>query len=172
MTATSTHDPTPRSDGPQLTIEMSGPNILIRSTTSIDEGYTVALAEAVNAAAATDTAVIIDPEPVRCSDSFAAEQHLSAPSPCAHADGCEPIDVEVVNGRMIRIAAERDSWTIDLRAGRFCQAPPTTHLRYLSPQAWVSVIAIIVTRNRLSALTANGDLITSTRAHRVPASSH
>jgi hypothetical protein len=166
MLEKSLHDPMQEPDAPQLTIEMSGPNILIRSTTSIDEGYTLALAETVNAAAATHTAVIIDPVPVRCSDSFAAEEHLGAPAPCAHHDSCEPVDVEVVNGRMIRIAAERDSWTIDLRAGRFCQAPRTTHLRHLSPEAWVSVIAIIVTRTRLSALTAEGNLITSTRAHR------
>jgi hypothetical protein len=51
---------------PQLTIEMCGRNIVVRPTAAIDEGYALALAGAVNAAAATDTVVIIDPDPVRC----------------------------------------------------------------------------------------------------------
>ena len=155
-------------DTPQLTIEMCGPNIVIRSTDVIDEAYTTALADAVNAAALTDTVVIIDPEPIRCPDVFASDDHSTSEAECASHVDCEPVGAEVVNGRMIRIAAERDSWTIDLRSGRFCQAAPKTHFRYLSPEAWVSVIAIIVTRTRLSALTTDGALITSWRAHRSP----
>ena len=85
---------------------------------------------------------------------------------CASHDRCEPVDAEVVNSHMIRIAAERDSWTADLRAGRFCRAAAKTHPLYLSPEAWVPVIAIIVTRTWLSALTTDGALITSSRAHR------
>lgn len=162
LTSAATED----SSAPKLTIAMCGPNVVIRSTAAIDEGYTLALAGAVNAAAATDTVVIIDPEPVHCDDAFARDEHATSASKCASHDCCEPVDVEVVNGRMIRIAAERDSWTIDLRTGRFCQAAPKTHHLYFSPEAWVPVIAIIVTRTRLSALTTEGALITSSRAHR------
>ncbi len=67
---------------------------------------------------------------------------------------------------MIRIATECDSWTIDVQAGRFCQAAATTHPLYLGPEAWVPIVAIVVTRSRLSALTTDGALITSSRAHR------
>ena len=150
----------------QLTIGMCGPNIVIRPTAAINEGYAVALADTVNAAAATDTVVVIDPEPVRCDDAFAGDEHAIFASRCASHDRCEPVDAEVVNSRMIRIAAERDPWTIDLRAGRFCRAAAKTHLLYLGPEAWVPVIAIIVTRTWLSALTTDGALITSSRAHR------
>jgi hypothetical protein len=153
-------------NSPQLTIGMCGQNIVVRPTAAIDEGYALALAGTVNAAAATDTVVIIDPEPVRCDDAFAGDDHATFASKCASHDRCEPVDAEAVNSQMIRIAAERDSWTIDLRAGRFCRAAPKTDLLYLSPESWVPVIAIIVTRTRLSALSTDGALITSTRAHR------
>ena len=155
---------------PQLTITMRGQNIVIRSTAAIDEGCTLALVGAVNGAAATDTVVIIDPEPVHCDDAFAGDVHTSSASPCASHGRCEPVEAEVVNSRMIRIAAELDSWTIDLRAGRFCQAAPRTHHLYVSPEAWVPVVAIVVTRTRLSALTTAGGLITSSRAHRAAGS--
>ena len=154
------------SSTPQPIIAMCGQNIVIRSTAEIDEGYTLALVGAVNSAAATDTVVIIDPEPVRCDDAFAGDEHASSVSKCASHRRCEAVEAEMVNSRMIRIAAELDSWIIDLRAGRFCQAAPKTHHLYVSPEAWVPVIAIIVTRTRLSALTTDGALITSSRAHR------
>ena len=151
---------------PQLIITMCGQNIVIRSNATIDESCTLALVGAVNSAATTDSVVVIDPEPVRCDDVFAGDQHATFASTCASHGRCEPVDAEVVNGSMIRIAAELDSWTIDLRAGRFCQAAPRTHHLYVSPEAWVPVVAIVVTRTRLSALTTAGGLITSSRAHR------
>lgn len=151
---------------PQLIITMCGPNIVIRSTAAIDVGCTLALVGAVNSAAATDTVVILDPDPVRCDDAFAGDEHATFATKCASHGRCEPVEAEVVNSRMIRIAAELDSWTIDLRAGRFCQAAPRTHHLYVSPEAWVPFVAIVVTRTRLSALTTDGALITSSRAHR------
>lgn len=157
------------SETPELTITMCGPNIVIRSTAAIDEGCTLALVGAVNGAAATDTAVVIDPDPIRCDDAFAGDEHATPASQCANHGRCEPVDAEVVNSSMIRIAAELDSWTIDLRAGRFCQAPPRTHHLYVSPDAWVPFIAIVVTRTRLCALTADGAMITRSRAHRAAA---
>jgi hypothetical protein len=156
----------PNRSAPQLTIEMCRQNIVIRPTAAVDEGYTVALTDAVNAAALTDTVVIIDPESVRCDDAIAGDENATAESRCANHDECEPVDAEVVNSRMIRIATERDSWTIDLQAGRLCQAAATTHHLHHAPEAWVPIVAIAVTRSRLSALTTEGALITSSRAHR------
>ena len=166
MLEASRSETTEESGTPQLTITMCGPNIVIRSTAAIDEGCTLALVGAVNSAAATDTVVIIDPEPFRCDNAFAGDEHATSTSACTSHGRCEPVEAEVVNSRMIRIAAELDSWTIDLKAGRFCQAAARTHHLYVSPEAWISVIAIIVTRTRLSALTTDGALITSSRAHR------
>jgi len=153
---------------PHLTIEMRGRNVVIRTPAVIDEGYTVALVEAINAAVVTDTVVIIDPEPVRCDDLFAADERSTASLPCPRHRRCEPVAAEVVNSRMIRIAAERDSWTIDLRSGRLCQASPRTHHLYIGPDSWMPVVAVVVTPTRLSALTTDDVVITTTRAHRAP----
>lgn len=166
MLEASRSEATEDSSATQLTISMCGQNIVIRSTEPIDDGYTLALADAVNAAAVTDTVVIIDPAPIRCDDAFAGVVHATFTSKCASHSSCQPVEAEVLNRSMIRLAAERDSWTIDLRAGRFCQAAPTIHHLYVGPEAWVPVIAIIVTRTRLCALTTDGALITSSRAHR------
>lgn len=151
---------------PQLTIEMRGPNIVIRSTCPTDEHHASALADAVNAASLTQTAVVIDPEPVRCDDVFAATRDSTSPTGCIHHDSCEPIEVEVLNSRMIRIPAERNSWTIDLMNGRFSQAAPRTDVLYLGADAWIPVIAIMVTPTRLTALTTSGTMISANRAHR------
>jgi hypothetical protein len=153
-------------DVPQLIVAMRGQNMVIRSTAAIDAGCTLALVGAINSAAATGTVVVIDPEPVRCDDIFAGDEHATSPSTCTSHGRCEPVEAEAVNGTMIRIAAEVDSWTIDLRAGRFCQAAPGVHHLYVGPDAWVAIVAIIVTRTRLCALTTDGALITSSRAHR------
>ena len=116
-----------------MNTEMCGRNIVIRSTAVIDEGHTVELAGASNAAGATGNVVIIDPEPVRCDDAFAGDEHATFASRCASHDSCEPVEAGVVDSRMIRIAAESASWTIDLRAGRFCRDAPKTHLLQFSP---------------------------------------
>ena len=44
------HGPAPAEE-PRVTIEMGGPNIVIRSSASIDREYTMSLVHAVNAAA-------------------------------------------------------------------------------------------------------------------------
>ena len=88
---------TEESGPPQLTVTMRGPNIVIRSTAAIDEGCTLALVGAINSAAATDTVVIIDPEPVPCDDAFARDEHATLASKCTSHGRCEPVDAEVVN---------------------------------------------------------------------------
>ena len=61
MATPSTFSPgRPTDDEPQVTIEMGGPNVVIRSVDTIDREYTTALAHAVNAAAQADTVVVID----------------------------------------------------------------------------------------------------------------
>lgn len=153
----------PPDEEPRVTIEMGGPNVVIRSTPAIDQAYTNALAHAVDAAADTNTVVVIDPEPIRCDDSFAT--HALSETACTQHRGCRPVAVEVVAAGVIRIAAEHTSWTIDVGSGRFCQTDRALDIRFLSPEAWTPVIAVCVTPTRLSALTVEGTLITSTRAH-------
>ncbi len=152
-------------DEPRVTIEMGGPNVVIRSTPAIDQAYTTALAHAVDAAADAETVVVIDPEPIRCDDAFATHARLNSETKCARHNNCRPAAVEIVESGIIRIAAERTSWNIDVGTGRFCQTETALDIRFLGPEAWTSVIAICVTPTKLSALTVDGTVITSTRAH-------
>jgi hypothetical protein len=151
---------------PRVTIEMGGPNIVIRSTPAIDRECTDALTHAVNAAADTDDVVVIDPQPIRCDDSFASSIHRSGESACGdHAD-CRPVEAEVVARGVIRIAGEHSSWMIDVSAGRYCQTDHSLDVRFIDPSAWTPVIAVCVTPTSMSALTRGGVLVTSRRAHR------
>lgn len=152
---------------PRVTIEMGGSNIVIRSTAGIDRAYTSSLTHALNAAVDTGTAVVIDPEPIRCDDAFAAYRLPDPDLPCSDHARCRPLDAEVVRSGVIRIRAERTTWTIDVSRGRFCQSEAPVDVRFLDPAAWTSVIAICVTRTKLCALAVDGTLITSHRAHGV-----
>ena len=152
---------------PRVTIEMRGSNIVIRSTAGVDRTYTSTLADVVHAAADTDTAVVIDPEPIRCDDMFAAYRLPGLEVPCSDHVPCRPLDAEVVQTGMIQIRAERTTWTIDVSRGRFCQSEAPVDVRILHPTAWTPIIAIGVTRTRLCALATDGTLITSNRAHDV-----
>ena len=152
---------------PRVTIEMGGSNIVIRSTAGIDRACTSTLAHAVNAAADTDTAVVIDPEPIRCDDMFAAYRLPGSEVPCSDHVRCRPLDAEVVRTGIIQIRAERTIWMIDVSRGRFCQSEAPVDVRFLDPAAWTPVIAICVTRTKLCALAADGALITCNRAHAV-----
>lgn len=151
----------------RVTIEMRGSNIVIRSTADVDRTYTSTLAHAVNAVADTDTAVVIDPEPIRCDDMFAAYRLPGPEARCADHVPCRPLDAEVVRSGIIQIRAERTTWTIDVRRGRFCQSGAPVDVRFLHPTAWTPIIAIGVTRTKLYALAVGGTLITSNRAHDV-----
>jgi hypothetical protein len=151
---------------PHVVIEMGGPNIVIRSTTAIDHADTTALAHAVNAAADTRTVVVLDPESVRCDDAFAAHVLPATDTTCSRHDTCRPAPVEAISRGVIRIAAERTSWTIDVDAGRFCQTDFPIDTKFLDPESWTPVIAICITPTKLTALTVDRTLITSDRAHR------
>jgi len=162
MDRTADHPP----EVPRVTIEMGGPNILIRSTPAIDRECTDALTHAVNAAADTDTVVVIDPDPIRCDDSFASRLHQTPSSACADHSRCRPVSVEAIGRGIIRIAGEHTSWTIDVSAGRFCQTDHSLDVHFIRPSAWTPVVAVCVTPTSMSALTTGGTLITSRRAHR------
>jgi hypothetical protein len=114
---------------PRVTIEMRGSNIVIRSTAGVDRAYTSTLAHAVNAAAATDTTVMIDPEPIRCDDMFAAYNLPGPEVPCIDHVPCRPLDAVVVRPGIIQIRADRTTWTIDVSRGRFCQSEAPVDVR-------------------------------------------
>lgn len=148
---------------PRVTIEMGGANVVIRPSSSIDRAYTDALVHAVNAAVAADTAVVIDPEPIRCDDTFAAHASHAGHNPPSTRTGHCALDVEVVASGMIRVAAESTKWTIDLNKGRFVRSDHAIDIRFVDPDAWTPVIAVCITPNHLCALTLDHSLITSSR---------
>ena len=156
---------------PRVTIEMGGPNIVIRTTPAIDRECTDALTHAVNAAADTDTVVVIDPDPIRCDDSFASRLHHPPSSACTDHPQCRPVSVEAIGRGIVRIAGEQTSWTIDVGAGRFCQTDHGLDVHFIHSSAWTPVVAVCVTPTSMSALTTGGTLVTSKRAHRDPAAS-
>jgi hypothetical protein len=167
MATPSTFSPgRPTDDEPQVTIEMGGPNVVIRSVDTIDREYTTSLAHALNAAAEADTVVVIDPPPIRCDDVFAALELPLADTACPIHDDCLPTDVEVVSSGVLRIEGEHIWWTIDLHAGRLCRTDSAVDVRFLGPQAWMPVIAVCVTPTKVSAFTIDETVVTGLRAHR------
>ena len=154
---------------PRITIEMGGPNIVIRSTPAIDRECTDALTHAVNSAADTDTVVVIDPDPIRCDDSFATSLRQAPELSCADHVACRPVAARAVSRGVIMIAGEHSSWLVDVAAGRFCQTDSGVDVHFISPEAWTPVVAVCVMPASMSALTTSGTLITSKRAHRAQA---
>lgn len=153
---------------PRVTLEMGGPNVVIRSSPAIDREYTNSLAHAVNAAAMTHTVVVLDPDPIRCDDSFAGARLPASETDCSRHADCRPVDVEVVGSGLIRIAAETCWWLIDVAHGRFCRVEGRVDPRFIVAESWTRVVAICITPTRLRALTADGSLVSSARAHDPP----
>jgi hypothetical protein len=158
--------PQGRGNEPQVTIEMGGPNIIIRSMADIDFAYTAALADAVNVANDTGMVVVIDPETIRCDDALASSALPLSETRCAEHVHCRSVAVEAVEHGVIRVAAEYTSWMIDIGRGTYCQIDTPIDIMFLHPDTWTPVIAIYVTPTKLSALTLDGTLVTSRRAHR------
>lgn len=152
-------------DEPRVTIEMGGPNIVIRSTPAIDREYTTTLAHAVNAAATTHTVVVLDPDPIRCDDSFAGACLPEWETTCSEHVECRPSEVEVIGSGTIRIAAESSWWTIDVANGRICRTDVRIDPHFIDGPGWTPVVAVCVTPTRLRALTVDGSLVSSIRAH-------
>lgn len=167
MTQTSQLYPNDVVDDQRVTIEMGGPNILIRSTAAIDWACTDALAHAVNTATETDSVVVIDPEQIRCDDDLVAHALPTSETTCPDHIGCRSSGVEVVATGILRIAAETSVWAVDVRAGRFCQTDTAINVRFLQSDTWTPFVAIWITPTKLSALTTNGALITNARAHHI-----
>lgn len=152
-------------DEPRVTIEMGGPNIVIRSSTAIDREYTTTLAHAVNAAIETHTVVVLDPDPIRCDDSFAGANLPASETACPEHADCHPSEVEVVGSGIVRIAAESCWWLVDVANGRFCRTDGRVDPHFIDRASWTPVVAVCVTPTRLRALTVDESVVSNIRAH-------
>jgi aromatic ring-opening dioxygenase LigB subunit len=158
-------------DEPRVVIEVSGANVVIRPSTDVDRNYTMSLADVIDAASATDTCVVIDPEPIRCDDSFAAYEAYEptvADRTSAQPRTCRAFGAEVVLAGVVRLHAEGTVWLIDVSKARFCQLDAHVDLRFLGDDAWKPIVAVCVTPSRLIALGVDGTRTSARRAHPVP----
>jgi hypothetical protein len=154
-------------DEPRVVIEVSGANVVVRPTCDVDRAYTTSLADVINAATATDICVVIDPEPIRCDDSFAADDLPRAERSCALPPTCRPFEAEIEMAGIVRLHARCAVWLVDVSKGRFCQLDAHVDPRFLGDDAWIPVVAVCVTPTRLIALGVDGTRTSATRAHPV-----
>jgi hypothetical protein len=146
-----------------VVIEMGGPNLVIRATAHVDRAYTASLAEVLNAASATDTSVVIDPDPIRADDSFVQFRADDPLTTRSRADG-QPVPVEAVAVGVVRIRAERSTWLVDVGHGRCCRTDVDVDVRFLGDDAWTPIVAVCVTPTSLVALGVDGCLLSADRA--------
>lgn len=149
---------------PHVVIEMGGENIVVRATSHVDHAYTESLADVLNAASETQTSVVIDPQPIRCDDVFAA--FASGDVARRHASPAgRPVDVEVAATGVLRIRARRDTWFVDVRRGRLCRCDGTTgaSIRFLGSEVWGPIVAVCVTPTRVVAQRLDGVLLSAER---------
>jgi hypothetical protein len=157
-----------RRDEARVVIGVSGANVVIRPACDVDRAYTMSLTDVINAASATDTCVVIDPEPIRCDDTFAAYELPVEDRTCSLHPACRPFDAEFEMAGIVRLHAEGTVWLIDVSKGRFCQLDAHVDPRFLGDDAWKPVVAVCVTPTRLIALSVDGTRTSATRAHPVP----
>jgi hypothetical protein len=167
------HDPTNPPDVAEgdeqcITIEVSGANVVVRSSAQVDRASTMSLANVVNAATDTNTCVVIDPEPIRCDDAFASYVPTRAEQTCPQHPRCRAAEADVAAIGVVRLRTESSVWLIDVGKGRFCQADSDHDVHFLTPDAWRPLVAVCVTPTRLIALGADGEFTSARRAHPSP----
>lgn len=155
---------------PPITISMDHDRVVIRPDAPLDRDATVALTEALNAAVLAGSTVLVDlgerDRPRRRTDVelCAGRDEVAPVTTTAGGDDSRcPVDVLVAGPGLIRIAASASWWTIDLRRRRFCQSEAPIDRRFVGEDAWTLIRSLRVSPATVSALTASGTLVTSSR---------
>jgi hypothetical protein len=117
-----------------------------------------------NSSATSEVVVVIDPEQIRCRDSFASTPAEVAELRCCARRLCRPRDVETVGDGVVRVAGEQSWWTIDIGAGRFVQSDHPLDVRFIGDEAWVALEGVWITAVKLTVATADGGLVSGYRA--------
>lgn len=152
----------------RVVIEVTGANVVVRATSHFDKAYTRSLAGVINAASDIDTCVVIDPEPIRCDDAFAAYEPLAADRSCSLHRTCRPVEAEVAMAGVVRLHAEGSEWLIDVSNGRICEVDVEDDVPSVGHEAWRPVVAVCVTPTQLIGLSVDGTRTSATRARLVP----
>ncbi len=147
-----------------VTVQMSGPNMVVRSTMRIGRAATDSVVHLLNASVTGEVVVVIDPEQIRCSDAFTSTPAEVTELRCCSRPSCRPLDVETVGDGVVRVAGEQSWWTLDIGAGRFVRSDLPLDVRFLGDEAWMPLQGVWITGVKLSVLTADGALVTGYRA--------
>ena len=159
------HSNTMLDSGPDpVTIQMSGPNVIVRSTMRIDRAATESVVHLLNSSATSEVVVVIDPEQIRCSDAFASTPAQDTELKCCTRNLCRPRDVATVGDGIVRVAGEQSWWTIDIAAGRFLRSDHPLDVRFVGDDAWIDMQGVWITSVKLTVATADGSLVSGYRA--------
>lgn len=147
-----------------VTVQMSGPNVVVRSSARLDRATTDSVVHLLNASISTEVVVVIDPERPRCSDSFASTPADVTELRCCQEIGCRPLDVETAADGVVRVAGTQSWWTIDIGAGRFVRSDHPLDVHFIGDDAWVDLQGVWISSVKLSVLTVDGSLVSGSRA--------
>ena len=147
-----------------VTVQMSGPNMVVRSAARLDRAATDSVVHLLNASTSTEVVVVIDPERHRCSDSFTSTPADVTEMRCCTQSGCRPRDVETAADGVVRVAGTQSWWTIDIAAGRFVRSDHPLDVHFIGDEAWVDLQGVWISSVKLAVLTMDGSLVSGSRA--------
>lgn len=156
-----------RSD-PTIAVSMVGNLIVLRPSGRLDLESTRTLVNAVDAAAGTDTTVVIDlggapgsalgPDllPTALLDKVATGPHpetaVTLPTIDVIAPGC------------LRLSSPQSHWTIDLTERRFCRSAEPVDRRFIDPAYWTTIRNVWAGGDGVGVLTWDDSIVsTATR---------
>lgn len=160
-----TNDADITNDAPDpVTVQMSGPNVVVRSSTRLDRAATDSVVHLLNASTSTEVVVVLDPERHRCSDSFASTPADITELRCCSQPNCRPRDVETAADGVVRVAGTQSWWTIDIGAGRFVRSDHPLDVHFIGDEAWVDLQGVWISSVKLAVLTMDGSLVSGSRS--------
>lgn len=147
-----------------VTIQMSGPNVVVRASTRIDRTGTDSVVHLLNSSIAAGVVVVVDPEQIRCSDEFASMPADVTEARRGRHRRCRPRDVETAADGVMRVAGRQSWWTIDIADGRFVRSDHPLDVHFIADEAWTDLQGVWISGSKLSVLTTRGAMISGARA--------
>lgn len=161
------HPPVEAGD-PMIAISMMGDLIVLRPNGRLDLDSTHTLVNAVDAAAGTDTAVLIDLDG-SATDSL-PDLRLHTPSPgSSHQVAVPAPTIDVIAPGCVRLSAPGNHWTIDLTEQRFCRSSGPVDRRFVGADDWTGIRSIWATSDGVTIVTAADSLISTATRRIAPA---
>lgn len=147
-----------------VTIQMSGPNVVVRASRRIDRAGTDSVVHLLNSSIAAGMVVVIDPEEIRCRDEFASMPADVTEARRGRHRRCRPHDAETAADGVVRVAGRQSWWTIDIADGRFVRSDHPVDVHFIADDAWIGLQGVWISGSKLSVLTSDGATISGARA--------